>query len=452
MTVVEAERQRFLSRQGVAIAETPRDVSFCQHAMVGGSIMEVPDARLDERFADNALVTGEPHIRFYAGAPLVSAEGAPIGALCVISPDPRTGLSAYQRQGMEVLARAVMRRLEARRGELEMTAGREEARRLLEESQQKFDNLADALPQMAWSTDGEGNPDYFNRRWYEFTGAEPGDHYGNQWVDAVHPDDRETAAAAWQGAVESGEAYETEYRMRRHDGEYRWTLARGLPVHGDNGEVIRWFGTNTDIHENRQLVESHALLTRELSHRIKNIFSVVTGLVSFASRKHPEMKEVATSIGDRINALGRAHNYVRPLSNMPAEARLRDVLSDLFAPYADAEGERVRITGGDFEVREQAVTPIALAFHEMATNAVKYGALSVEGGHVELRIKADGDELLLLWREVGGPEPVEPDHKGFGSDLLRTSLERQLRGRLERRWEPGGLEIEINLPIERITI
>ncbi|MCJ7420617.1 PAS domain-containing protein [Sphingomicrobium astaxanthinifaciens] len=452
VTLVEAERQRFLSRQGVALEETAREVSFCQHAMVEGGIFEIPDATRDARFADNPLVTGEPQIRFYAGAPLVSAEGAPMGALCVISPEPRSGLTPLQRERLLVLARAVMRRLDARRRELEMTAGRAEAQRLLRESQLQFDSLADALPQMAWSTNAEGAADYFNRRWYEFTGVAPGSHDGDRWIDAVHPDDRGTAASAWADAVRRGEAYETEYRIRRHDGEYRWTLARGLPVHRRDGAVIRWFGTNTDIDDNRRLVESHALLTRELSHRIKNIFSVVTGLVSFASRKNPEMSEVATSIGDRINALGRAHNYVRPLSSVAAEpTSLRQVLTDLFAPYAEADQDRVRVHGDDVAIREQAVTPIALAFHELATNAVKYGALSEETGQVDLVIERHDDQLTLRWREHGGPAVSAPEQEGFGSDLLATSVERQLHGTFERDWRAEGLQVNMSLPLAKVT-
>ena len=453
VTLVEADRQRFLSRQGVPIDETPRDVSFCQHAMIGERVMVVPDALEDARFVNNALVTGEPKIRFYAGAPLVSEEGAPLGALCVISTEPRETLTPLQLQGLEVLAQAVMRRLEARRREVEWTAGAEEARRLLQESESKFDNLADALPTMAWSTDGKGNLDYLNKRWYDFTGVEEGAHDGARWADAVHPDDREEAIAVWQASVESGEPYETEYRLRKADGEYRWTLARGLPVRNDDGEVIRWFGTNTDIQQHRELMESHALLTKELSHRIKNIFSVVTGLVSFASRSHPEIKEVATSIGDRINALGRAHNYVRPLANLPSEGvTLHAVLYDLFAPYADASGDRVTIEGGDFAVAESAVTPFALVFHELATNAVKYGALSVPDGHVTLKIADEGEEICIYWCEQGGPPAAEPEHKGFGSDLLTTSLERQLKGEVERRWTDHGLEMSITLPKNKITI
>ena len=115
VSLVEEERQRFLARTGLDVSETPRPTSFCQYAMRQNNIMEVPDAREDPQFRDNPLVTGGPFIRFYAGAPIVSREGAPLGSLCVISPEPREALTALQRQGLLVLAQTVVRRLEERR-------------------------------------------------------------------------------------------------------------------------------------------------------------------------------------------------------------------------------------------------------------------------------------------------------------------------------------------------
>lgn len=456
VSLVERARQRFLSREGLDATETPREVSFCQHAMVRHEVFVVPDATADPQFADNALVTGEPNIRFYAGAPLVSAEGAPMGALCVISDTPRPeGLTPLQTDGLLVLAQAVMRRLDARRREVRTSAGAKKALRALEDSQRQFDDLADAIPQMAWSTDADGKVDYFNARWWEFTGATPGEHDGDGWTEAVHPDDRDDANDVWRDAVESGAPYEVEYRLRRADGAYRWTLARGVPVKDDEGRIIRWFGTNTDIHEKRELIEKQELLTRELNHRIKNIFSVITGLVSFASRNDPSVKPFSNTIRDRINALGRAHNYVRPMSHLPVnDTRLSEILADLFSPYTEEGREaRIRLDGGAFEIQETAVTPIALIFHELATNAVKYGALSTSDGHVELVIAMEGDDVAMLWKEVGGPVVREPegDARGFGSDLLEMSAERQLGGSAERHWDENGLRIDIRLPAARLV-
>nr|WP_294849865.1 PAS domain-containing protein [uncultured Sphingomonas sp.] len=436
--MVERERQWFLAREGLDMTETPRSVSFCQFTMVNGGIMEVTDATTDPRFADNVLVTGPPFVRFYAGAPLLSEEGATLGALCVISSTPRpSGLTDLQRHGLAVLARAVMRRMKDKRAQL-----------ALETSERRFEALSDAIPQLAWSTTADGEVDYFNARWYSFTGADDGQHNGSNWVDVLHPDDRDMAVRTWRAAVRSGDPYEIEYRMRRQDGLYRWTLARGLPMRDADGEVIRWFGTNTDVHEQRELSESRDVLSRELSHRIKNIFSVISGLIGLESRAHPGMEVIAENLRDRIVALGRAHDYVRPHGADEEPTSLHGLLDELFEPYGDGKGHRVNVEGSDLSLGERAVTPIALLFHEMATNAAKYGALSKEGGQVTLNIRRDGDDVRFDWTETGGPRVDGPrDLSGFGSQLVDMSVKRQLGGNHEVIWAPEGLKATITVPV-----
>lgn len=448
ISLVGDEVQTFVARTGMEATQTPRSVSFCAHTMLRDQVMEVPDARVDERFADNALVTDAPFIRFYAGAPLISKEGVPLGALCVISPEPRQeGLTALQREGLSVLASAVMRQLNERRSLAD-------AERALAESRGRFDALADAIPQMAWSTLPDGMTDYFNARWYEFTGAKEGDHFGAGWLDALHPDDREVANRVWMAAVDSAAPYEVEYRLKRYDGQYRWTLARGLPMKDASGKVVRWFGTNTDIHESKRLVETQQLLGRELNHRIKNIFSVIGGLVSFSSREHPELAPLADTIRSRIQALAKAHDYVRPDDwaggGAPA-LTLRQLLGDLVEPYGDSTGSRLLIEGDDLSLSKESVTPIALLFHELATNAVKYGALSTEDGRVTVSVRREGEEILMDWTEQGGPIVDGPNSvSGFGSQLVDMSVRRQLGGRYERHWDERGLRVAIAVPAGRV--
>lgn len=447
VSLVEADRQFFLAREGLEARETPRSESFCQHAMMQDHVMEVHDATADVRFADNKLVTGAPFIRYYAGAPLLAEDGTPLGALCVISPEPRPdGLTALQRQGLVVLAASVTRRLKERRSLYE-------AEQALTESRSRFDALADAMPQMAWSTPPDGMTDYFNARWYEFTGAREGEHDGTGWLQALHPDDMEIASQVWTSAVGSGEPYEVEYRLRRHDGEYRWTLARGLPIKDAEGKVVRWFGTNTDIHERKLLVESQQLLSRELNHCIKNIFSVVGGLVSFTAREHRDLAPLASIISERIAALGKAHSYVRPDDDgSKAKAvTIRKLLDDLIDPYRDRAGSRLTIEGEDLALGENSLTPLALVFHELATNAVKYGALSADDGRVSVQVRREGDDILLDWSEQGGPVVDGASlGSGFGSQLVDMSIRRQLGGRYEQHWDQGGLRVAIVLPAARI--
>jgi GAF domain-containing protein len=135
ISLVEEARQTFIARTGLEVTETPRETSFCAHAMLGDAIMEVPDATADPRFADNALVTGEPRIRFYAGAPLINEDGVPLGALCVIDTVPRpSGLTPAQRQGLIVLAANVMARLRDTRDAAAWRHAERDAKRALHDS------------------------------------------------------------------------------------------------------------------------------------------------------------------------------------------------------------------------------------------------------------------------------------------------------------------------------
>ena len=124
------------------------------------------------------------------------------------------------------------------------------ARNALRESDLKFQTLADAFPHMVWSTLPDGFHDYYNLRWYEFTGVPDGSTDGEGWNGMFHPEDQERAWERWRHSLETGDPYEIEYRLRHRSGEYRWVLGRAMPMRDENGRIIRWMGTCTDIHEN----------------------------------------------------------------------------------------------------------------------------------------------------------------------------------------------------------
>ncbi|KQT35044.1 histidine kinase [Sphingomonas sp. Leaf412] len=451
VSVVEEDCQSFLARTGLEDETTPREQSFCAHAMLGDRAMLVPDATADPRFATNPLVT-ERGIRFYAGFPLVTDDGIPIGALCVIDTSPRDGLTALQRDGLAVLAENVMARLRDSRDRSAHRAAERHARRVAIDSEQRFRVLADTMPQMVWSTLPDGYHDYYNARWYEFTGAPAGTTDGEGWNDMFHADDQDRAWALWRRSLESGDPYEIEYRLRHHDGTYRWVLGRALPMRDRDGRITRWFGTCTDIHEQRLAMEEREIISQELSHRIKNIFSVVAGLIQFAARANPAIATVATDLRQRITALGRAHDFVRPHSpNSRPHAQqdsLHGLLVELFAPYQAVPGERISITGPDVAIDDRAATPLALLFHELATNASKYGALSTQAGHVDIAVAVVDRDVAIRWTERGGPPVSAPvGEGGFGSKLVELSAVRQLGGRLDRAWHEGGLELTCTAPL-----
>ncbi|WP_197279360.1 PAS domain-containing sensor histidine kinase [Devosia sp. A16] len=320
----------------------------------------------------------------------------------------------------------------------------------LAESELRFRTLADTMPQMVWSTLPDGFHDYYNARWYEFTGVPQGSTDGEGWNGMFHPDDQERAWAVWRHSLATGDPYRIEYRLKHHSGAYRWVLGQALPIRDASGRITRWFGTCTDIHEERLAQEEREVIAQELSHRIKNIFAVIGGIVSLAARSQPEAKDFADRLRGRILALGRAHDFVRPHSreSLPRSnpASLQALVRSLLQPYRDGEIERVSFTGDDAVIDDGAATPLALLFHELATNAAKYGALSRGDGRIEITTQISGESYLLHWREIGGPSP-KPGAAGFGSRLISLSVEGQLRGKLERRYDETGLEVNLSVPL-----
>jgi PAS domain S-box-containing protein len=452
ITLVEETEQTFLAATGTEMEGTRRSDSFCTHAMWEEDVTVFRDLAADERFIGNPLLT-DPGVRFYAGMPLVADDGVPLGALCVLDMTPRpAGLTPLQRDGLRVLAANVMARLRGSRDDAAWREAAGEARRAAAESEARFRTLADTMPQMVWSTLPDGYHDYYNARWYEFTGMPEGTTDGDEWNGMFHPDDQARAWAVWRHSLETGEAYQIEYRLRHADGTYRWVLGRALPIRDRQGAITRWFGTCTDIHEQKLALEEREVVSQELSHRIKNIFSVISGLIHFAARAHPELSGVASDLRQRIIALGRAHDFVRPHSAesrpLLAQDSLHGLLGELFAPYQRAPGERITIAGDDVAVDDRAATPLALLFHELATNASKYGALSTEDGRVALTIARHAGTVRLDWRERGGPALASPPTQGgFGSQLIELSAVRQLGGTVARDWHADGLDLTVTVPL-----
>lgn len=386
-------------------------------------------ALVKERWADS-IESGEP---FEMVFPLRGADGQLRPFLTRIVPlrGPDGSIARWYGVNMEISAQL---RAEA----------------ALSDTKARYDVLTEAMPQMVWSTLPDGHHDYYNEQWYRFTGVPYGSTDGEGWNGMFHPDDQDRAWARWQHSLSTGEPYEIEYRLRHHSGAYRWTLGRALPVRDSKGTIIRWIGTCTDIHDAKQAAQQNEILSRELAHRIKNIFAVITGLIGLSARHEPAASDFASRLTNRILALSRAHEFARPHSDLSrpefVTTSLAAMLADLMQPYQITDQQRVRISGGDLPVDDQAATPIALVFHELATNAAKYGALSTEEGSVTIDLATVGDLLEIRWREHGGPAIQGPPvRSGFGSRLSELSIRQQLGGTIERQWNRDGLEVVLTL-------
>ena len=329
------------------------------------------------------------------------------------------------------------------------------AERALLASEANFAALTDAMPQMIWATNADGHHNYYNAQWYAFTGVSVGSTEGEDWNELFHPDDRDLVWNRWRESLAEVKPYEVEYRLRHHSGEYRWTLCRAVPVMDIDGQVSRWIGTCTDIDAAKRAADQNELLSRELSHRIKNIFAVIAGLISLTARKSKQLEPIATELLARIGALGRAHEFARPHSPESAQkiasGSLRGIIKEILAPYDHVSKQRITISGDEVRVDDRGATPMALVIHELATNSAKYGALSVDQGSVEVAIERSDDAVMVRWMETAGPTVAGPPvSTGFGSDLARLSVERQLGGKIAYDWDPAGLRVSIEVRASRL--
>jgi len=250
------DRLWFKARVGIEDQAAPELDSFCQNAMLQTGVYVIRDARLNPLYADHLLVTGPANYRFYAGAPLIDDQGLALGMLCVVDTQPRPdGLTETQHMTLEVLATQVMALLERRRALTARRISDEQAEAAVEvalqasekltESEARFQAIADSMPQMVWSARPDGYHDYFNARWFDFTGMTEAPRDIDAWSAQIHPDCRPNALAAWQASLATGTPYEVEYRLKHHSGDYRWTLGRVIPIRNAGGVVTRWFGTGT---------------------------------------------------------------------------------------------------------------------------------------------------------------------------------------------------------------
>lgn len=315
--------------------------------------------------------------------------------------------------------------------------------------ERRFRTMTEAMPQIVWAANSRGEFDFVNAKWRDFTGAQP---TPETWVDHIHPDDRAGVAKDWRHSLATAETYQREVRMRGADGGYRWFLCRAVPLRNAAGEVEAWLGAGTDIHEARLNLEARELISHELSHRIKNIFSVIGSLVALSARSDPSQAAFAASLRSRIFALARAHEFVRPHSPESAARTgprtFAAFIRELLSAYADENGARVAFAGEDFTFGDKSATALALFFHELGTNAAKYGALSTPAGQVAITATRSGDRMLIEWRERGGPPIAKPpEREGFGATLARLSIEGQLDGALARAWEPDGLVVTVRIPM-----
>jgi two-component sensor histidine kinase len=214
------------------------------------------------------------------------------------------------------------------------------------------------------------------------------------------------------------------------------------------------FGIFLDVTGRKQAEEGHELLAGEMSHRVKNLLAVASALTAITSRSTTTTEEMAHELTQRLTALGRAHDLVRPLPASKGKAALLgDLISVILAPYDDmgAFSGRIRVAVERMGVGEGTATSLALILHELATNSLKYGALSVPSGTLNISSISEGEWVDLTWLERGGPVVETPEGpSGFGSKLVERSVTRQLGGSIAYDWSAGGLIATLRMSRARL--
>lgn len=336
---------------------------------------------------------------------------------------------------------------------------RQHAEQALRESEDRLQSLVVGLPQLVWRAVDGGKWTWASQQWTDYTGQSSADSHGWGWLDHVHPDDRSVAEDAWAHA-EAERQFTAEYRIREGaTGIYRWFQTRATPLRDERGRIIGWFGTSTDIDNLRQLQERQQVLVRELQHRTFNLMGMVRSTADTTIRSSVDLSDFRAKFQDRIEALARVQ---RLLSKLGDDDRVS--FGDLIHAEFDAIGvletgeKRVSLEGPhDVALRSSTVQTFAMALHELATNAVKYGALHQPGGHLHVRWWVDTDGrgepwLHVDWRETGVVMPSDgaaAQGTGQGRALIEKALPYQLNAKTTYVMAADGVRCSIALPISK---
>ncbi len=298
----------------------------------------------------------------------------------------------------------------------------------------------------------DDNPIVFcNKAFERLTGYEHDEIIGRNCRFLQGPDTDPKQVAKIRDALRNEDLVVIELLNYRKDGTSFWNTLHLGPIYDDAGNLIYFFGSQwdvTDIHQSRSEERHAKAIAREISHRMKNVFAVIGGIVNITGRSM-DARDVAAKINERVQALGRSYEPTLDDAALGA-IRVGQAIRSVLQPY-DPEFDRIGFNGNGVRVEPNAISAIGLTLHELATNATKYGALSNEVGTITVSWNLEANEsgrstLHIEWKEQGGPAiDGEPTGGGTGFDIAETLL-RHSRGTMTKAWEDDGLRATIIVP------
>ena len=369
-----------------------------------------------------------------------------------------------RKEGSRFWASGLMMPLKDIGGFVKITRDRSEQHRAeerLRESEERFRLLATSIPQLVFLTRPDGDRTWGSPQWIAFTGLSLDESLGFGWLQAVHPDDRAATQSAWRDAQKTGEYY-IEHRVRRQaDGEYLWHQTRSKPLNAENASSSDWVGTMTDIDGLRSLQDRQHVLMAELQHRTRNLLSVVQSIANQTIRSSSSLEAFGTQFGSRLRALSRVQSLLARVEDqvidlhtlVTAELAAHDDGDLRSNKIGDLKSSKITVVGPAVALPATAAQALGLALHELATNAVKYGALAQPTGKLavtwELKGESPSPAVALEWRESGVFMPAvgPPKRKGYGSELIERALPYQLRAKTKLEFGPDGVRCAIMVPV-----
>jgi PAS domain S-box-containing protein len=321
----------------------------------------------------------------------------------------------------------------------------------LSESEERFRLLATNIPQLVFVGLVDGQRTWPSPQWIEFTGLGFKESLKLGWLDAVHPEDRQSTIEAWRSAARTGE-YSAEQRIRwGKTGQYRWHQTRARPI-GDQ-RATEWVGTMTDIDDIRSLQGRQQVLLAELQHRTRNLLALVQAIARQTLRTTAAPEEFVENFNQRLQALSRVQALVGEGNSKPISLRML-LSAELDAQAGDAATDRISLRGPDVSLPPFSAQALGLAIHELCTNAVKYGALREETGKLDIEWKhvwkSQESWMELQWTESGVKlaRADGPSRKGYGSQLIERALPYQLNAITQLEFRDDGVFCAITVPLK----
>jgi PAS domain S-box-containing protein len=350
------------------------------------------------------------------------------------------GQGQYDEQGRPTGMHGVLTDITEQKAEAARVAA---DRAQLAESEQRFRAMADSAPSPVWVTDERGGLEFANQAFQTLAGRSMADLRGDGWISILHPEDRARIAGSRAISSASRAASSWEARFKVH-GEWRWMRTASSARFDEAGVFRGYVGMAMDVTDTRRAEERQTLLINELNHRVKNTLATIQSLARQTLREGVSPRDARERLTERLLALSAAHNVLTRENWEGAD--LAEIAREAVRPYDDT-GARIEACGPPARLAPHVALALSMALHELATNALKYGALSAPEGHVTLAwtLAPSGDAIDLAWRERGGPPVSEPVTTGFGSRLL-AGLAGEFGAPADIRYEPAGLICRLRAP------